>query len=298
MVSVLAYDHATIVVGEMERSLAFYRDFLGLATVLDEVLSGSDMDKLFGGRGVQLRRVKLQTDQPREPNKRFVELIQFYAPAGKPYPKDVWACDLGFPWVGIPLKDVEALYDNQPPSFYHRFTSPPVKLGGGRAVSFCADPDGMLVELTSNDHLSRNVSDINKALAFYRDLLGLREPPDAGAFAPTTEMDEVQRCRMWFSLPKPDVKWTNVWSESQLAARNGRLELGIWTFPKGKTFPVQNLWDVGTRWAGLQVADLTDAHREMTAKRVTFVSAPVSLTTAKVCLCRDPDGNPIELFEK
>ena len=65
-------------VSDMERSLAFYRDLLGLTVVRDKLREGSSYDGLLGFEGVKLRVVILG-----DTNKtHLVELIQYLDPVG------------------------------------------------------------------------------------------------------------------------------------------------------------------------------------------------------------------------
>jgi catechol 2,3-dioxygenase-like lactoylglutathione lyase family enzyme len=49
--------HVAIAVGDMERSLAFYRDGLGLAVFQDEVIRGPDVDIALMEKAARVRMV-------------------------------------------------------------------------------------------------------------------------------------------------------------------------------------------------------------------------------------------------
>ena len=51
--------HTGLVVTDMDRSLRFYRDLLGLKPVIDSTEEGEDIDSISGLSGVRLRIVKL-----------------------------------------------------------------------------------------------------------------------------------------------------------------------------------------------------------------------------------------------
>ncbi|MBM4462959.1 MAG: hypothetical protein FJ012_06425 [Chloroflexi bacterium] len=52
-------NHVAIAVKDVERSLAFYRDALGLAVIEDAVISGPDLDSAVMEKGARLRMVML-----------------------------------------------------------------------------------------------------------------------------------------------------------------------------------------------------------------------------------------------
>lgn len=255
-------------------------------------------EQLFGASGLHYRSVGLETENPREPTKRHIELLQFISPQGQPFPEDFKQPDVGYSWVGIPIKDLDARYDSQPHWIYHRFCAPPMTLAGlppTARVSFVSEPDGNLVELTTNDHLSFCVADAEKALTFYRDLLGLKVGTDGVTNLGSQRGKEYEAM---FGLPRVAVRFVRLFAEGQVQWRNGGIEFGQWFSPSGKARQERNLWDVGTKWPVLVIKDANVAYRELSAQGVRFISPPVQLrppAPARVCVCYDPEGNPLFL---
>ncbi|MBI2304317.1 MAG: VOC family protein [Chloroflexi bacterium] len=301
--------HTYVNVSNMEKSLEFYRDFLGLKQLSDKVVSGDGYDALFGAQGVSIRVVSLETDaggtiaDNRDPQRRIVKLCFWHRPQGKAVPQT--ACDVGLHWVGIPIRDLEGLYNRQPRPVYHRFLSTPIHISPVHAVCFVWDPDGVLIELTNNNHLSLNVSSHDRALSFYRDVLGLQEASAGPATAPpsaamATSEERRKTVRMWFGLPLPLVEWKNVFAENQLEYRNGRIELGVWQIPEPLPFPADRKpWDVAVTWAGFRVKNLDAAYKELSGKGYRCLSAPVTVgePSKRAFLCQDPDGNIQEFIQ-
>jgi catechol 2,3-dioxygenase-like lactoylglutathione lyase family enzyme len=71
---VLGVHHAAICTADVERSLAFWRDGLGLSELFDHTFSGN-WRELFGARTDELRSVFL--GDPQNPDTGIVELVVF-----------------------------------------------------------------------------------------------------------------------------------------------------------------------------------------------------------------------------
>jgi len=72
--------HSALVVADLEASLAFYRDGLGLAVVMDHSFEG-DWPTLFGARSRRLRSVML--GEGASPDSGIVELVHFEGEPGE-----------------------------------------------------------------------------------------------------------------------------------------------------------------------------------------------------------------------
>lgn len=133
--------HAGIVVSDMERSLKFYRDLLGLKIVKDFTEKGKYIDSILGLSGVQLRMVKLTTDDG-----SMIELLHFLSHPAQP-PLKTKIFDLGCSHIAFTIENINEEYErliekgvifNYPP-----YISP----DGYAKVTFCHDPDGTSIEL-------------------------------------------------------------------------------------------------------------------------------------------------------
>ena len=125
--------HVSRGVREMDRSLAFYRDLLGLEVVLDTEMRGEMLDAEVALDGAHIRFVLLRGSGPMP----FLELLQYYAPPGQrdaaaPRPNDAGAHRM-LAAAGV------------------RFTAPPQEVDSGALqghwTAYCFDPDGQVVEL-------------------------------------------------------------------------------------------------------------------------------------------------------
>src|SRR3990172_13071979 len=138
--------HTSLVIGEMERSLRFYRDLLGMEVMVDTEMKGEMLDREVALEAAHVRVVELKVGEA----SAFLELLQYYSPTGKPFPADFRCCDTGAPHVAFLVPDIRRAYE-QLSAAGVRFTAPPPDVdsgafAGSRTV-YCYDPDGIVGEL-------------------------------------------------------------------------------------------------------------------------------------------------------
>ena len=185
-------DSVGMTVGDMDRAVAFYTSVLTFEKVSDTEVDGREYELLTGVFGARARVVRLRLGG------EILELTEFLAPRGKPLPADMRANDLGFQHIAIIVSDMDAAYARlRRANVVHASTSPQrlpdwnPNAGGIRAFYF-RDPDGHFLEVLQFppgkgagrwhgsdrlflgiDHTAIVVSDTERSLALYRDLLGL-----------------------------------------------------------------------------------------------------------------------------
>ena len=137
--------HHSFTVSDMDRSIRFYRDLLGLELIQDAVRADLESyDRIVGYKNVDLRIVML-----REREGGFIlELIQYRNPSGKT--RELQNYYVGSSHVSFVVDDLDAEYKRLAVAGV-RFNSPPVEIirDGklvGRAL-YLFDPDGITVEL-------------------------------------------------------------------------------------------------------------------------------------------------------
>ena len=141
--SVRAVRHAGIVVSDAERSLAFYRDLLGLAVEVDQVEEGDFIDTILGLPKTRVRTVKLSTPD----GQTLVELLEF---DGSQRSKSADPGDLrrlGPTHAAFTVDDLEHLHSRLSSAGVRFLSSPRMSADGRALVAFCADPDGGMLEL-------------------------------------------------------------------------------------------------------------------------------------------------------
>ena len=91
-------------VSDMDRSVEFYTTVLDFRKVSDVEVSGRDYELLTGVFGARLRIVMLQLGD------ESIELTEYIAPKGRPFPPDVKANDMLFQHIAIIVSDMDRAY--------------------------------------------------------------------------------------------------------------------------------------------------------------------------------------------
>lgn len=139
---VKAVRHCGIVVSDMERSLRFYRDLLGLKVVRTMDESGKYIDDMLSLQNVRVTTVKISADS----GPTLVELLEFKSPPRQPR-GDNDPCSIGLSHIAFTVDNLDAVYHRLSRAGV-RFNAPPqLSPDGYVKVTFCQDPDGTLVEL-------------------------------------------------------------------------------------------------------------------------------------------------------
>ncbi len=98
--------HTAICVSDMEQSIAFYRDILGMRIVSDVLLEGPRVDKIEGIRGMKARSVRLALDEGGE-----IQLIQHFNHKGKPAAVNLQQYDIGIVHICFTVKNINEIYN-------------------------------------------------------------------------------------------------------------------------------------------------------------------------------------------
>lgn len=314
MFEILDYMHSSTNVSDMNRALKFYQDFLGLKFKSSyEMTPDHPRNKLyanlFGLERCHFKNVKLETSKG-----KTVELMQWIYPKGRPRPKGLRISDPGYTWVGIPIEDTRGLFARQPHWMYERWVAAPITVvGPGHTVAFVYDPDGNAVELTNNDHVVYMVRDVTRTRAFLAETMAMKVGIDYGASVNDVTDDTAELYEHMFSLPKPKLPGARyygsqakeifrfTWQGTQeMVLLNGGVEVCGWNLEQQDTwYPDRKVWDDGMKWAGVVVKDVRAAYQELSAKGVPFLSSPVESKDPnwRIAVCRDPEGNYLELLE-
>jgi catechol 2,3-dioxygenase-like lactoylglutathione lyase family enzyme len=136
--------HACRTVSEMERSLGFYRDLIGLQVLVDEELAGEGLERTTALEGAALRVVELGAGDATP----YLELLEYHAPSGAPI--DPQPCDPGAHHICFEVEDIGSAHERLVAAGVS-FTHPPQLVAGGAfagdRAAYYFDPDGMIVEL-------------------------------------------------------------------------------------------------------------------------------------------------------
>ena len=149
-----------------------------------------------------------------------------------------------------------------------------------------------MAEASSLHHTGLTVADLDRSLAFYRDLLGfevvLEQEKEGGYLGAIVGQPDAHVRMAHMKLPESD----------------HRLELFQYLRPCGSR-PSEQLdpWRIGLTHVCLIVDDLPALHRRLGAEGSdSFLSLPIEIDTGanaggKALYLRDPDGILLELFQ-
>ena len=142
--------HVAITVKDMDKSIAFYRDGLGLNVFQDEVVSGSEVDTGLMEPGAKVRMVLLMDETG-----NMIELLGWQSPPARERPPEhMRFTSTGLVEVAFMVDDLgrvekslnKAGYSFRTPVW--RFGSDLESYGGAEArIRYVEDPNGVQVEL-------------------------------------------------------------------------------------------------------------------------------------------------------
>ena len=136
--------HTSRSVADMDRSLGFYRDLLGMEVLLDTEMEGEMLEREVALPGARLRLVELGSER-----RTMLELLQYYAPQPEDR-SDVRPCDAGAHHFALTVEDITSAYEHLHGAGVE-FTCPPQEVDAGyfagHRTAYCYDPDGLIVEL-------------------------------------------------------------------------------------------------------------------------------------------------------
>ena len=142
--SVNILDHVSVTVSDMDRSLAFYRDMLGLKEVERHRLEGEGISKMAGKDNVVMQVVRLVAP---ETEGIEIDLQQYLEPEGRV--SDVKLGDVRHSHICFGVPNMAQAYEDLSAKGVN-FISEPVSFDLGWAivhVVFFEDPDGYVLEL-------------------------------------------------------------------------------------------------------------------------------------------------------
>jgi catechol 2,3-dioxygenase-like lactoylglutathione lyase family enzyme len=288
------------IVSSMEKSLAFYRDVLGLEVTINNPFSGAPaIMKLGATPNAQSRFAAL-----RVPGSEVgIELIEYKDIDRKPqHPKFV---DPGAGNMALRVRDIGAIYDK-----LQKFGATILTKGGkpatinNGAYLFVEDPDGFVVELSQGTPppeskvpaasnvfggaFETTVADSEASVKFYNELLGFAMQLGASfndnqlmaetAGAPGASFRQSRATIPGTSAPLTLIEFKNI----PRTKRQGRTQ------------------DPGTAILQLRVRDVDALTARLKAAGVPIVTtggAPVDVGGLKVSLVRGPDNLLIEFLQ-
>ncbi len=137
-------EHFSFTVSNLNDSLHFFCDLLGLKATPVVEIDDEDLQKIVGIPGARLRLSLVQV-----PGDKNIELIEYVKPEGKRL--DLKVCNAGVAHLAFVVDDIEKMYNDLSKKGV-KFNSPPVLVPGndgkGRwAVCYFRGPDDIPFEL-------------------------------------------------------------------------------------------------------------------------------------------------------
>jgi len=142
--------HFSFTVSDIDRSVAFYGDLLGMEVVTRQDQANAYTEKLVGMPGASLRVAMLRIPGfPAGPSRHHLELVEYVHPRG--VKADVRTNNVGAPHLAMVVEDIHAEYARLTAAGV-RFRSDPVEIvagvnKGGWTVYFL-DPDDITLEIS------------------------------------------------------------------------------------------------------------------------------------------------------
>jgi catechol 2,3-dioxygenase-like lactoylglutathione lyase family enzyme len=138
--------HTSFTVADLERSLAFYRDLLGMEVIGDQGGKGGYLAEVVGFADVDMRVVFLR---PTPDSPHLLELIEYRSPKG--VRADVRTCNPGSGHLCLVAEDIHAVFDRLRAAGIEFASAAPVEILAGRHKGgytvYSRDPDGITIEL-------------------------------------------------------------------------------------------------------------------------------------------------------
>ncbi len=158
--SVRTFSHICISVSDVERSLAFYRDGLGLDVVFDRKLSGPGMESATGEPGARGRMVGLKVPGP---GGVTIELLGFaHRSAGSEGARAApGSTRVGYTNASLGVDDLDAAHAELVAAGIQPLQEP-FEVGGVR-MFFVADPDGTAIEIVEFPGSATTAAEFNGA---------------------------------------------------------------------------------------------------------------------------------------
>lgn len=138
--------HTGITVADLDRSLRFYRDVLGLEVAREATVEGERISRLLGYDGARLRVAFLRLGAGASPNS-MLELLEYQAPRGEPLvqePRQAGSAHLCFF-----VDDIQQMHRRllEAGATIRSRGGPVAMENPVRHVLYLHDPDGFAVEL-------------------------------------------------------------------------------------------------------------------------------------------------------
>ena len=131
--------HVALCVSDMERSLEFYRDFIGMEPIMDLDISDDRIRRVLGIAEAKCRIVHLKL------GRAVLELFQYSCPAGENRAAGLHQYDQALTHIGFDVSDLDRHVEDLKKKKIE-FLGEPVEIRPGVSVVYFRGPDGEVCE--------------------------------------------------------------------------------------------------------------------------------------------------------
>jgi catechol 2,3-dioxygenase-like lactoylglutathione lyase family enzyme len=136
---ITGFNHVGISVANLERSIGFYRDLLGMQLIQEVSFEGTKYESILRLKGAKGRIAILRTGNLE------LEFFEFEAPAARPADPNRPVCDRGITHFAVTVADLAGLHARLQAAGVV-FHCPPIDFGCAVAT-YLRDPDGNVIEM-------------------------------------------------------------------------------------------------------------------------------------------------------
>jgi catechol 2,3-dioxygenase-like lactoylglutathione lyase family enzyme len=143
-IRIISADHTGVTVSNLEHSLAFWRDALGLELSHTAHQKSELAQEITGVEGAEIKLAVLKT-----PGGHKIELLEYLAPTDRKR-ANLRPCDVGSVHVALLVQDLDAVLESIAASDWKAAGKPQRLQSGpnaGKRVVYARDPDGTTIEL-------------------------------------------------------------------------------------------------------------------------------------------------------
>lgn len=282
---------------DLDRSLAFYRDLVGL-TPSTHTVPEAQPGAAFGLETAQWDAWILTGARGYEGV--VLDLLEWKTPrpTGHAYQH---AAHLGLARLGFTSRDLDARHERLREGGADCFGSPhDIEINGAVVARafVAADPDGVLLEFTAGDEdelafVVVNCSDLDRSVTFYRDVVGLPVGHRLGR-----QRQDGTPLRIAGAVE---------WESAVLGGPSGEAPFAVmlvaWTEPQLLDPPARDANRLGLYRLAMLTDDIDRDHEELRSRGARCASPPAQLDMGpglpllRALLFQDPDGTTLELIE-
>lgn len=136
------FNHVSVTCADFDRSMAFYRDLVGLPVMSEGEVSSAELERIIGLGEVRLRFAELELG-----GGGFLELFEYLQPRGESVRSRT--CDPGNVHFAFEVDDIDAVHARLRAAGMTTRSEPVTLARGdwrGARVFYSLDPDGVTVE--------------------------------------------------------------------------------------------------------------------------------------------------------